>query len=186
MVVQGWVALLAVVVAVCPAVARAGDGAAWILVDTGALTLTVFSPENRVLARFRNISIGSGGVADAHRRGDETTPRGTFRVSWVDRESRFGIFYGLDYPSAAVARLAYLEGTIDGAEFDAIMAARQHHRVPPQNTALGGQLGIHGVGRGDPDVQQAVNWTDGCIALTNRDMRRLGRWIRIGTRVVVR
>ena len=158
----------------------------WILVDTQALTLTVLSPDNHVLARFRNIAIGSGGVADIHHRGDETTPRGIFHVSRVDRHSRFSMFYGLDYPSAAIARRAYADGTLGQADFDAIMRAVRQHRAPPQNTPLGGQLGIHGLGVGNLDVQQAVNWTDGCVALTNRDIHQLGRWVHLGTRVVIR
>ncbi len=154
--------------------------------ETGALSLTVFSAENRVLARFRNISIGSGGAADIHRRGDETTPRGTFHVSWIDRRSHYGTFYGIDYPSAPIARRTYVQGIISQAEFDAILQALRHHRTPPQNTALGGQLGIHGLGRGDPSVHRAVNWTDGCIALTNEQIRKLSRWMYLGMRVVIR
>jgi murein L,D-transpeptidase YafK len=158
----------------------------WVLVDTEALTLTVYSGRNHVLARFRNIAIGSGGAADIHRHGDHTTPRGVFHVSWIDRQSRFDVFYGLDYPSAQTARLAYLHGAIDGDEFDAIMKAIQQRRRPPQDTALGGQLGIHGVGGGDPRVQQAINWTDGCVALPNREIRLLSRWVHEGTRVIIR
>jgi len=169
-----------------PAVSWARGGQPWILVDTQTLTLTIFSTKNRVLVRFHNISIGSGGVSELHRRGDETTPRGIFHVSWVDRRSRFNTFYGLDYPSARIARHAYEEGNISQAEFDAIMQALRHRRTPPQTTALGGQLGIHGLGGGDSSVQQAVNWTDGCVALTNRQIRLLSNWIHVGTRVVIR
>jgi murein L,D-transpeptidase YafK len=168
------------------ATAWAGGGQPWVLVDTEALTLTVLSAENHVLVRFHNISIGSGGAAESHRRGDETTPRGVFHVAWVDRQSRFGTFYGLDYPSARIARRAYLDGDISETELDAIIRALRQHRTPPQNTPLGGQLGIHGIGRGDPSVQQAVNWTDGCVALSNQQIRRLSRWMDIGTRVVIR
>lgn len=169
-----------------PAASWAGGGQPWILVDTQALTLTVLAAKNHVLVRFRNIAIGSGGVADSHLRGDETTPRGVFHVSWIDRHSRFGTFYGLDYPTARIALRAYAEGSISGAEYDAIIRALRQHRTPPQDTPLGGQLGIHGIGRGDPDVQQAVNWTDGCIALNNRQILQLARWIHVGTRVVIR
>ena len=179
-------ALLVAVFLWMPAVTWASGGQAWILVDTQALTLTVLSAENHVLVRFHNISIGSGGAAESHRRGDETTPRGIFHVTWVDRHSRFNTFYGLNYPSAHIARLAYFEGNISGAEFDAIMHALRHHRTPPQNTPLGGQLGIHGLGRGDSGIQQAVNWTDGCVALTNKQIRQLSRWIHVGTRVDIR
>jgi len=179
----GWLAAVMLVMSVA---ARADGGGDWVLVDTQALTLTVLTADHHVLARFRNIAIGSGGVSDLHRRGDESTPRGMFHIAWIDRHSRFNTFYGFDYPSAGIARRAYASGDIDQSEFDAIMDALRHHRTPSQNTLLGGQLGIHGLGSGNPDIQQAINWTDGCIALTNRDIRRLGQWVHLGTRVVIR
>jgi murein L,D-transpeptidase YafK len=183
---QGFVALLVAAILGAPAVSWANGKLPWLLVDTQARTLTVFSAENRVLARFNNISIGSGGAAQIHRRGDETTPLGVFHVSWIDRRSRYDTFFGLDYPSEWIARRAYAEGIISQAEFDAIIVALQQHRTPPQNTPLGGRLGIHGIGRGDPGIQEAFNWTNGCVALTNPQIRRLSRWVHIGTRVVIR
>lgn len=178
--------LLATTILGTPAVSWAIGRLPWILVDTRALTLTVLSAENHVLARFKNISIGSGGAAEIHRRGDETTPRGVFHVAWIDRHSRYGTFYGIDYPSGDIARRAYAEGTISRAELDAIVEALQQHRMPPQNTPLGGRLGIHGIGRGDPRIHGAFNWTNGCVALTNPQTRQLSRWMHIGTRVVIR
>jgi len=180
------VALFASILWVPSAISGEKGGQPWILVDTKALTLRVYSAENRILAHFDNISIGSGGAAETHRRGDETTPRGTFHVSWIDRHGRYGTFYGFDYPSGPIARRAYAEGVISRTELDAILQALRHRRTPPQNTALGGRLGIHGLGSGDLRIHQAVNWTDGCIALTNEEIRKLSRWVGLGTRVVVR
>jgi murein L,D-transpeptidase YafK len=177
--------LLVAVILGAPAVSWANERP-WILVDTHMLTLTVFSADDHVLARFQNISIGSGGVAEIHHRGDETTPQGEFHVAWIDYHSRYGTFYGIDYPSASIARRAFAEGTISRAEHDAIIKALQQHHIPPQNTPLGGRLGIHGVGRGDPGIQMAVNWTDGCVALTNPQIRQLSRWAHLGTRVIIR
>lgn len=178
--------LLVTLTLAAPAVSWASGRLPWIRVDTQALTLTVFSADNQVLARFNNISIGSGGTAEIHRRGDETTPLGIFHVAWIDRHSHYGTFYGFDYPSANIARRAYAEGSISEAELDSIIKALQQHRVPPQNTPLGGRLGIHGIGRGDPRVHQAFNWTNGCVALSNPQIRRLSRWVQVGTRVVIR
>ena len=178
--------LIAAVIGVAPAVVWASERLPWILVDTQALTLTVYSTENQVLARFNNISIGSGGAAEIHHRGDETTPLGVFHVSWVDRHHRYGTFFGLDYPSADIARRAFAAGRISRAELDAIIRAQQRHRTPPQNTPLGGRLGIHGIGRGDPRIQEAFNWTNGCVALTNTQIRQLARWVHVGSRVVIR
>lgn len=180
-----WALLVAVILSL-PAVSWAAGRQPWVLVDTQALTLTVFSADNHVLARFSNIAIGSGGAAEAHRRGDETTPLGTFQIIWIDRHSRFGMFYGLDYPTASMAWRAYVAGNITGDEFDAIIDALRQHRMPPQDTPLGGQIGIHGLGVGDPSVQHAVNWTAGCVALTNRGIRLLERWVHVGTKVVIR
>lgn len=163
-----------------------GAGRPWVQVDTDTLTLTVFSSGHRVLARFHNIAIGRGGAANEHRRGDGTTPRGVFHIAWIDRHSRFGVFYGLDYPTPSIAWRAYLRNEISAAQFDAILRAAREHRVPPQNTPLGGQLGLHGIGSGNPLVQRDLNWTDGCIALTNAQLRRLARWLRLGVKVVIR
>lgn len=183
---QGLAGLLVVMGLSASSASWATGDKPWIEVDTRALTLTVFSTGNQVLARFDNIAIGSGGVSDIHRHGDETTPLGVFHVAWIDRRSRFGIFYGLDYPSESIARRAYAEGSISQTQLNAIVAALNRHQVPPQNTPLGGRLGIHGIGNGDPMIQQSINWTDGCVALTNRQIRQLSRWMHVGTRVVIR
>jgi len=183
---RGLGALLVAAILGAPAVSWAHGRLPWLLVDTQALTLTVFSPENKVLTRFNNISIGSGGAAEIHHRGDETTPLGNFRVAWIDRHSRYGTFYGFDYPSEDIARRAYAEGSLSRTELDSIIKALRQHRIPPQNTSLGGRLGIHGIGRGDPAGHKALNWTDGCVALTNPQIRRLSHWVHVGTRVVIR
>lgn len=183
-----WVtsALLVACMLGAPVLSWASSRLPWVEVDTRMLTLTVFSAENQILARFTNISIGSGGTAEIHRRGDETTPLGVYRIAWIDRQSRFGTFYGIDYPSAEIARRAHAEGIISLRERNSILTALQHHRIPPSHTPLGGRLGIHGLGRGDPDIHKTVNWTDGCVALSNPQIRQLTRWMHIGTRVVIR
>ena len=158
----------------------------WVLIDTHDNTLSVMSPENRTIVRFHNIAIGSGGTAKEHLRGDDTTPLGIFHVAWINRKSRFGTFFGLDYPSQGLTVRAYIDGAITEDEFDQFVDAFRHHRLPPQNTHLGGRIGIHGVGRGNPRIQQSIDWTDGCVAVTNRDINRLAQWIHIGTKVVIR
>lgn len=162
------------------------DSSAWILIDTQTLTLTVRSSHNQLLARFHNISIGSRGPANIHLAGDETTPLGTFYVAWANTNSPFQTFYGFDYPKPSHAEQAYRLGLLSQADHDAIVSASRRGELPPQETPLGGYIGIHGLGDGNPDVHRNFNWTDGCIALTNADLKRLSKWVRIGTRVVVR
>jgi lipoprotein-anchoring transpeptidase ErfK/SrfK len=62
----------------------------------------------------------------------------------------------------------------------------QAGKTPPQHTPLGGYIGIHGVGSGDPEVHRAYNWTNGCVALTNAQIDILAEWARAGTPVEIR
>lgn len=178
--------LALVVAAMLPSMVQAAAGQPWVLVNTKKLMLTVYGADGQVIARFPDISIGSGGTSREHMHGDETTPLGTFHVRWIDRHSRFLTFFGLDYPTAGAALRAYAAGRITAAQCDAITGAFRDHRVPPQNTPLGGQIGIHGVGGGLPWVQGNANWTDGCVAVTNPEIRKLARWVHVGTKVVIR
>ena len=59
-------------------------------------------------------------------------------------------------------------------------------KTPPQDTPLGGQIGIHGIGNGDQDIHHNYNWTNGCIALTNEQIDQLGKWIKPGVLVNIR
>ncbi len=157
----------------------------WILIDTQLQTLSVLRG-SRLVARFDNIAIGRGGLSADRTRGDGTTPLGTFHIDRIHPSARFRLFFGIDYPHPEHARRALEDGRIEHHDYQRIVAAFDADASPPQDTALGGDLGIHGLGRGDAGVHQALNWTQGCIALTNQQIERLSRWIRLGTRVEVR
>ncbi|WP_169434516.1 L,D-transpeptidase family protein [Marinobacterium rhizophilum] len=157
----------------------------WVQVDTKAQTLQVLEGD-RVLDNFSRIALGVAGAGLKLHRGDGKTPLGDFRVSWFNRQSRFGLFIGLDYPNRAYAQAALQDKRIDGRTHARIIAALDAGRTPPQDTPLGGQIGIHGLGGGDPEVHGLFNWTDGCVALTDAEMRRLVKWVAPGTRVEIR
>ncbi|HSJ49561.1 MAG TPA: L,D-transpeptidase, partial [Gammaproteobacteria bacterium] len=95
-------------------------------------------------------------------------------------------FFGLDYPNLTHARAGLETGRISRAEFAAIRAALKQGVTPPQQTALGGLIGIHGLGDGDPVVHEDFNWTNGCVALTNEQMDDLAQWVYEGMRVIIR
>jgi murein L,D-transpeptidase YafK len=114
--------------------------------------------------------------------GDQRMPEGDYAIAGPPHTSRFHLFIPIDYPSRADAARALAEKRIDRAAHDAIAHAHQHGRMPPQDTALGGALGIHGEGvrwRGDLDL----NWTEGCVAVTDRAIEQLARLVRRGTPV---
>jgi murein L,D-transpeptidase YafK len=157
----------------------------WLLVDTDNLTLSVMRGE-AVLRTFDNIAIGSNGATRHKRAGDEKTPLGEFRITAIRGDSRFHRFLAIDYPTLEDARRGLGDGRISRDEYDRVRRAWESGGVPPQDTSLGGHLGIHGIGAGDPAVHDAFNWTNGCIALTDIQVEELLQWVRVGTRVSVR
>lgn len=172
-----------------PMLAGYGAGAPrepWLLVDTKKDALVIMQG-NRQVKAFPQIAFGSSGVGVKSRRGDNKTPLGVFRVGWINDNSRFKTFIGLDYPNIDYAERALREGKIDALTYDRIRTAWIKGYTPPQNTPLGGQIGIHGVGNGNPGIHDAgINWTSGCVALDNRQIDALRPWVKVGMRVEIR
>jgi murein L,D-transpeptidase YafK len=156
-----------------------------IFIDTGHETLSVMRGDT-VIRTFEDIAIGRYGKTYFKQRGDNKTPLGSYRIGWINRESRYYIFLGLTYPDLPAADRALQEGRIDASQWLAVRDAHRAGETPSQDTPLGGFIGIHGLGRGDLEVHQQYNWTNGCIALTNEQLDELLRYARIGTRVEIR
>ena len=96
------------------------------------------------------------------------------------------LFFGIDYPRPEHAERALEAGRINEGDYQRILLASQRRESPPQDTLLGGHIGIHGLGAGDRRIHEGFDWTQGCIALTNAQVIRLSRWIFHGMRVEVR
>ena len=157
----------------------------WVLIDSNAETLTVYRRDLPPVV-FQNIAFGAAGVKQKLRSGDDVTPRGKYTVGWIQRRSKFATFIGLTYPSIADAQRGYQRGLITYATLEKIKSSHEQGEVPPQNTPLGGFIGIHGVGRGSLEIHRLVNWTAGCIALENGQIEELSRLVNPGTQVEIR
>ncbi|MGE0372793.1 MAG: murein L,D-transpeptidase family protein [Gammaproteobacteria bacterium] len=173
--------LAALLGAACPLAAAEP----WLLVDSEKNTLAVME-DGRAVRVFSHVAVGRGGVSAYRRAGDGKTPRGEFRIAWVNPESEYHLFFGLDYPDAAHVEEAYRNRLIDAATYERIRRARDLGELPPQDTELGGYIGIHGVGALNAGVNPHYNWTQGCVAMSNEEIDHLARWAGIGTRVVIR
>jgi murein L,D-transpeptidase YafK len=156
----------------------------WLLIDTRNYTLTVMRGEHP-LTLFESIAIGQNGTSRSRLRNDGQTPLGRYRINAIRDSSQFYRFFAFDYPNFDDARDAMAAGIIDEDTFAAIRRAHEHGRAPPQDTPLGGNLGIHGVGNGDLRVHEDFNWTDGCIALTNEQIDALTPYVVPGMIVVI-
>jgi len=157
----------------------------WLLVDTTALRIEVKKGE-RTLDIINDIAIGRGGAGYKTHRGDDITPFGDYRIGWVGERSNFRRFFGLTYPNVQDARTALLKGIINEDTYERIVEANESNRIPPQNTPLGGQIGIHGLGAGDIKIHRSMNWTHGCIAMTNNQIDHLSRYLEPGMVVKIK
>lgn len=136
-----------------------------------------------------HIASGKGGKGTKRKQGDSKTPQGVYRVSKFKKSSRFYYFIQLDYPNLVDAWYGYKNKVIDSKEFKRIATAYKNREIPPQDTRLGGFIGIHGLGEENEKklaIHQDINWTDGCIALTNEEINDLKKFVHVGTPVIIK
>jgi murein L,D-transpeptidase YafK len=157
----------------------------WLLVDTNALKIEVKRGE-QTIDIIEGIAIGQAGAGHKSHRGDNITPYGEYRIGWVGERSSFHRFFGLNYPSVQDADDALRQGVIDRFTYSDIINAHMVNQVPPQNTPLGGRVGIHGLGSASLKIHQSMNWTHGCIAMTDQQIDHLSQWINTGTLVKIK
>jgi hypothetical protein len=128
------------------------------------------------------VTLGREPVGPKQSLGDRRTPEGDYHIAGPARPSRFHRFLPLDYPALADAERALAEGRLPRADYEAVRRAHASGRLPPQDTALGGHVGFHGEGArwaGWSDL----DWTDGCIALSDEHLDLLAARAPPGTPV---
>ncbi|MGH7784164.1 MAG: L,D-transpeptidase family protein [Candidatus Binatia bacterium] len=109
---------------------------------------------------------------------DGRTPEGEYLVCAKNPESKFHLSLALNYPNEWDAKRGLESGLITEAQHDAILEANKNGKLPPQDTALGGEIYIHGGGiEGD--------WTRGCIGLADNEMTELFEAVGLGTPVTI-
>lgn len=140
---------------------------------TGSVDRIVIDKSDRMMiavkdgkpARVYEIALGGTPVGDKQQQGDRRTPEGVFKVDRRNDKSRFHLSLGLDYPQAEDRARARAAG------------------VNP-----GGDIFIHGQpnGRVDEGFRIKGDWTDGCIAVSDDEIRELFAATPIGTAVEIR
>ena len=163
-------------------------GGAYRIVITKSTRKLEVMQEDRVIREY-TISYGKGHGPTKREIGDNNTPTGRYRIVKFKPDSKFFFFMQLDYPNLLDAWYGYRDNIISSTDFRNIAAAFKNHQIPPQNTRLGGYIGIHGLGEVSADslkIHQTNNWTDGCIALKNEEINELRRYVSIGTTIIIK
>jgi murein L,D-transpeptidase YafK len=145
-----------------------------IVVEKGARRLTLYSGGERV--RVFQVALGFEPAGDKVKQGDGRTPEGDFYVCMKNDKSKFYLSLGLSYPNAEDAERGLRDGLITRAQHRQILNAVERGAKPPWDTALGGEIFIHGGGT-------ASDWTWGCVALGNKHVKELFDAVPLGAHV---
>jgi hypothetical protein len=160
------------------------DGVVWLHISVKDRTLSVVRGRH-VIHEIPHFAIGINGAVNLRTRGSAMTPKGEFRVERINPNSQYATFIAINYPNPRVADQALAERLITAEEAERIRRHYQQHRLSYPNTALGGNIGIHGLGNRDPFLNQRVDWTEGCLAVENEQVRLLSSLVGVNTPVLI-
>ena len=135
-----------------------------VVVDKGAHTLTLLR-RGAALKTYR-VSLGGHPRGPKREEGDERTPEGVYRLDARNARSSAHLALHISYPDSGDAARARARG------------------VQP-----GGLIMVHGISNGLGWVgrlHRLVDWTDGCVAVTNREMDEIWRAVPTGTPIEIR
>ena len=136
-----------------------------------------FYSDKRLLRTYR-IGLGFNPVPDKQKEGDGATPEGDFYIFVKNNKSAYYLSLGVSYPNVEDAERGFRDGLITRKQRDSILEAIKKKTAPPQYTKLGGLIYIHGNGAGS-------DWTWGCVALENADIKELYDAVSVGTPVTI-
>ena len=130
------------------------------------------------LIKNYEIALGFAPESNKEKQGDGKTPEGEFYIFTKNDKSKFYLSLGISYPNIEDAERGLKAKLITKAQRDEIVQAIQNKKTPLQNTALGGEIYIHGGG-------SAGDWTRGCVALKNEEIKELFDALPVGTIVKI-
>jgi murein L,D-transpeptidase YafK len=164
----------------------------------------------RHMVKAYRVQLGWRAHGPKERLGDQKTPEGKYFI-WTHQSSAYYLGLWLAYPNAADARRGLDTGLIGLAQYKTILEKLAAGACPPQDTKLGGAILLHGQlpeltaemvrkhkadpsalrpgwkpGDADPAaMKEFQDWTDGCIALFNPDIRELYEFVADGTEAII-
>ena len=144
--------------------ARASAPVEKILVLKSARQLQLIS--NGKPIRTYRISLGKQPKGPKMREGDKRTPEGLYWVDWRKKSDKFNLAMHINYPNVS----------------DAAQARRQ-------GLNPGSMIMIHGTPDSEENPEElfhTLDWTDGCIAMKNYEMREVWSLVKDGTLVEIR
>jgi len=135
-----------------------------ILIEKKERRLTLIS-KGKVLKTYK-IALGGNPDGPKERQGDNKTPEGTYIIDARNRDSRYHLSLHISYPNE-----------------------KDKKRAKELGVSPGGDIMIHGIKNGFSwvgDMHTEVDWTKGCIAVTDEEIEEIERLAPNGTIVEIR
>ena len=122
--------------------------------------------QGELLAEYRIALGGAGDEGHKQREGDQRTPEGRYLIDWRNPKSMAHLSLHISYPNS-----------------------QDEARASAGGYAPGGNIMIHGLPNGwgclGP-LHHLWDWTDGCIAVSNDEMRQIWALVPNGTPIEIR
>jgi len=135
-----------------------------ILIEKQARLLTLLS-KGKVLKTYP-IALGGNPLGPKERQGDSKTPEGTYVIDSRNKNSRYHRSLHISYPNG-----------------------KDKKRAKELGVSPGGDIMIHGIKNGFAwagELHTGVDWTKGCIAVTDEEIEEIDRLVPNGTLVEIR
>jgi murein L,D-transpeptidase YafK len=135
------------------------------------------------------VTLGRNPEGAKEQRDDWRTPEGVYYVARKNPASKYYLALHLSYPNKEDADRGLGLGLISPAQHDQIYEAVGKGSMPPQDTALGSYVEIHGRSNRlepGPDGEPRLRgWTRGCVGLRDGDIAAIYQWTPVGTPVLL-
>ncbi|PKH06024.1 murein L,D-transpeptidase family protein [Moritella sp. Urea-trap-13] len=134
----------------------------YVLVNKSARTLLLLK-DNQIIKSYL-ISLGKNPVGAKTQRGDKKTPEGIYNIDFKNRKSKFHLSLHINYPN----------------KFD-------KQRSFKDSLDPGGSIYIHGLPNKKLNAGLLIgsDWTNGCIAVSNKEIRDIARYVPDGTPIEI-
>ncbi|MGX2985218.1 L,D-transpeptidase family protein [Helicobacter sp. 23-1048] len=141
-----------------------------LLVEKSARTLKVLAKDSTngeiYVAKTYHIALGGNPQGHKTQEGDSKTPEGEYLIDSKNPKSRFYRNLGISYPNSADLAQAKARGV-----------------------SAGGDIKIHGLPNGLGFLGRlsyvAGDWSDGCIAVLNDEIKELYDNVKVGTKITI-
>lgn len=135
-----------------------------VLIEKKERRLSLFS-KDKLLKTYR-IALGGNPNGPKEKQGDNKTPEGIYMIDSRNRNSRYHLALHISYPNS-----------------------KDRERAEELGVSPGGDIMIHGIKKGLSWIgalHTDVDWTEGCIAVTDEEIEEIDKLVPNGTLVEIR